>query len=413
MQAQKYKLSNRNFHDAWAFILYIIFTAGANTYYFLQPVTLKMEQLPPPLAISVTLGTIALSFILMTFSFCFFAEAMLHIGCIGAPIASIILACLSGDILAICIAAIYGVISLGLYLAVYRKHIKYSAMVLESSARIIGRYAFILGFTIVVTAAIIVLQVFIALSRVNEDAFNNRIIFLLLFMQLYWTYFNSMYFFTVFSSSIVALDIFTLGLNVNITLESFKNTLYSLGSIAFGGLLVALIATARLAVTMRTDERERRSLISQIFSAIILFILRLLEDIVKFVNKWTFTYMAVHGDSYTNSIKNAFQAASRGNNNILLNSLVIMPIIQLYSLGISILVFSGLALSIKVYVKNVVGYVVLFAISYVILSLGLSTYDSCSKAFLFAYEKDPRAVREKYFKTYEALELQKGRTDLK
>jgi len=119
------------------------------------------------------------------------------------------------------------------------------------------------------------------------------------------------YFSEVFISSLVYCSIESEKLtHTEILKRSLKNTLYALGSICFGSLVLALVKTLRVYVKdqkyKECEQKKKPSALQQILFLIASILLSLLEDLVKFANFLAYPYLAVTGCSYTEAVKNSF-----------------------------------------------------------------------------------------------------------
>lgn len=84
-----------------------------------------------------------------------------------------------------------------------------------------------------------------------------------------------------------------------VTSSVYRSCTYSFGSICFGSLLVAIIQTLRqLADYSRNDDDMK------MIACVIDCILGLIEDIVRYFNKWAFVYVGLYGYAYVDAGKN-------------------------------------------------------------------------------------------------------------
>lgn len=132
-------------------------------------------------------------------------------------------------------------------------------------------------------------------------------------LNFFWTLFNSNYFFQVYNTSVMAFNLYEFSDTSFLT--SLKNTLYSLGSICLGGLLIAIVTTLRFFVDRARNDNDRRNenrnLITSILLCIVTILLSVLENFLEFQNSLTFPYIAIHGKKYSESVKESFDFIER------------------------------------------------------------------------------------------------------
>lgn len=408
MDHQKYKPVKRKFHDAWAFILFIITTSLANAAYIYSnpthPITKEIENrllINTVLYMGTVISAITLCMLLIP-------GPIMHFSFLALPFIEIAFAVYFNNTVMLVMSLIYGAISLFLYFFYYKKNIKYSASVVKGSSSIIlNNFLNILPVVIFSIAAILA-QIFVACKYLDTKYQENYLLYIVCVLQMYWTLFAFQYFIRVYVSSVVTLNLLIVE-NISIAYESIKNTLFCVGSICFGSLLVALITTLRH-LQRKSRSEGRRSLASEILYIIIDVILSILQDIMEFINEWVFVYMALYGESYVNSIKSAYNNVAKGANNTLINSLCVFPMLGLFSLSIAI---GYIALIIFMYdvvsvtYQQWLGIVAVGLSVFLVINVYMIMWDAAVKAFLFGYDKEPYSVRNKFPETYEMLEEQK------
>merc|ERR1739848_703150 len=91
----------------------------------------------------------------------------------------------------------------------------------------------------------------------------------------------------------------------NPTLSSFKRAVtYSLGSICFGSLLVAIIKTMR--ALLNSARRQGRD---NIVACIAACLLSCIERLVEYINLYAFSYVATYGMSYCEAARAVWNLA--------------------------------------------------------------------------------------------------------
>jgi len=255
-------------------------------------------------------------------------------------------------------------------------------------------------------------QVFVACKYIDKHYEKNYFFYIICVLQMYWTFFTFLYLIRVFVSSVIALELMTVQEEVSIPYESAKNTMYCLGSICFGSLLIAIVTTLRH-LQDRSRERGRRSTGGDILYVIIAVILAILQEIIQFINEWTFVYMAIYGKGYVDSIKGAFGILGEGRNSILVNSLCVLPALNVLSIAaalgyIGVLKLMDLKMeTIEDYIPVILSALVVF----ITVDIFFSAFDSATKAFLFTHDREPHSIKNKFPKTYEMMEEQKNKAN--
>lgn len=133
-------------------------------------------------------------------------------------------------------------------------------------------------------------------------------VMVILLVSLYWTQ-------QVFSNIVHCTSCGTAGswwfqgvTAVSPTWGAFKRACTtSLGSIAFGSLLVALIKTLIAIIRSAAHSKGRRNLGQIIIAACALCLLRCIENALRYFNKWGFCFVALYGRSYCEGAKDAIR----------------------------------------------------------------------------------------------------------
>ena len=91
-----------------------------------------------------------------------------------------------------------------------------------------------------------------------------------------------------------------------VTLSAMKRSMWSLGSICFGSLIVAIIRTIRLII--RVAMRQSNALVR----CILLCILRCIEDLVRYFNDYAYVQVAMFGKPYITAAKDTWALVMNG-----------------------------------------------------------------------------------------------------
>lgn len=401
----------RKVHDIWAVILFIIATAACNTIYFMMKPEKPFFHVPPRDLIIASVFYVLSAMSLVSLLLLLIPAFMMHAAFFIFPVLSIGLAVYLKETYSIVTSIIVSIISLVLYFFVYRKNIKYSAQVVKSATSLLLRNSLAFFPVILICVASFLTQIFIAAKYLDTQYEKNYFLYMMFILQMYWVFFTFIYIVRVFVSSVIALEILTVQEEVSIYFESFKNTLYSLGSVCFGALIIALVSTLRH-LHNESHRRSESSRGGEILYLIVSIILAFLQEIVAVINDFTFCYLAIYGKPYIQSIKGAFEIAKTSSNSLLINSLCVIEVLNLFSLVIS-LGYVGLIYLMKNGLKTNEQWISAICAMFVVLSIisvFLNSFDSAVKAFLFTYDKEPISVKNKFPKTYEALEIQKTKS---
>lgn len=302
----------RKFHDAWAFYLYVTFYIGLNTIFLISfnGTTAKSTSIFESFVLrsnfikSFLLHLLFTSlFLLVCISACrYFSKAVL-ITSMGLALVFNFL-----GIIASISKGFFNIVTLLCFIylcyTIYRinKNMEYIARMLRISARIISDHLLFVIFFTIFAFILFSLQLIPALfADMNSSIFQN-LSYLILLLYL-WTASIIYYFKNVLIASIVSNDIEG---NPNSLSTAFYNSAMALGSISYASLVIALISTMKQIVKNmekkdRRNYRSNNNLGNLIVLLIAKLVFKILGDIVEFVNKITFPYLAIHGTSYHDS----------------------------------------------------------------------------------------------------------------
>lgn len=291
---QAYRHPKRKFHDAWALVLFIICTVAANTVYILRAVDKPISGYIPKDLLIYSLVYLIVAITISSVFMMLFPEFFMHFSFIALPLILITHAIIKKDIISLVCRIIYGALCIFYYIFYGRFYIKYSAAVAKTTGKILLNNLFSIVPVTALCITALVAQMFIAHKHMDYNYQESYIIYVVCLLQMFWTFFALLYFMRVYVSSIVAYNVLMVD-NLIIAFESMKNTLFCLGSICFGSLLVAAVSTLR---TMNSRNlRERRDNIFVVILLIIIgVLLSLLEEILNYINEWVFVcipYMVV------------------------------------------------------------------------------------------------------------------------
>ncbi|EOB14224.1 hypothetical protein NBO_33gi001 [Nosema bombycis CQ1] len=347
MDKEKFISKRRTFKDAWAFILYLIYTIGCNSWLIM----LKMESkatffnLNYQLLSVLTISTLII-IILYFLMFAFFCEITMKASVFFFPIAQFVRLCLLSEKKPSEVYfAIFSIMfSIGV-IYLYWRQIPVVSKVLSYTTRICLNHFSSCLFGIAICSLVQIFQIFITYSvMLSLDAKRSTIVLYAVFLNLFWTLANFSYFFKVYISSLVAFHFINSGAKV--FNDSMKNAMYALGSISFGGLIMALIKTCDVIVqNERNGSDEDRNVFSKILMKILSFFFRHIIHFIEFANEFSMSYIAVHGCGYKEAVIESFKLI-KGTSSIALGGLVLIKMM----LGIFSLIMMCVTFALSYYI---------------------------------------------------------------
>lgn len=411
-----FKRSGRKMHDIWALIFFVIYVLTGMTVLALCSNVNDIFKIMKNFNFTIIAYTgffIFIQFFSLLVSLCLFPGPLMHVSCFCVPIMAFIVSLLLGEILAIILSFVFGAISLVIYFVYLRKQIKYAAVIAQKSTEIISKnllliLTYLLGsFCVFSSFMYLILMALLDLqAKKMESMIANFCVFLLVF----WIFFNTLYSCRVLVASTVFLKFLS---DTSSAAESFANLFYSLGSICFGGLLIALVTALRAIVQQERDERQRSGQ-STILLVIVLLFIAILQDLIDYSNQWVFTYIALEGKSYVQSTKEAWQSLFDGRSRGITDNYLVESVLGLFSFFFYLLFTAGLYFIKKDLFIDIAGNAnKIVALSYVLLCylfaciLVYSLFESGVKALTFTFVLFPEQVKRKDQKLADAFERRK------
>lgn len=179
-----------------------------------------------------------------------------------------------------------------------------------------------------------------------------------------------------------------------------RSATYSLGSVCFGSLIVAVIQVIR-SILRSSSENNRGGGILRCVAACLLYYIEL---IVEYFNKWAFIYVGLYGYDYMTAGKRVMSLfKTRGWSTIISDNLV-NRLLGLVSLSIGLLV--GLAtLLVSFFIEEfeskteslpLIGFIIGFAIGIIISSIVMSLLSSSVDAIIVCYAEAPQEFSESH-----------------
>jgi hypothetical protein len=317
-------VKERQFHDAWAFYLFIIFLVGMNTFFLFnsKDVVASVIEFQTEFKILscflLNLG-FTVAFLLLSLIFCSLIPKFLIVTSVLAiPILSAVSFFSFGlnsikqsSVIAI-VLFVFNFIFLIIAGITILSNLEYLSLALKSASKIFFENFFGIFFLQIFTF----LLYFLSLVPVAfVDAKDNQIIGSMRYSAVLlfaWISCILKYFMEVFVSSVVFFHIQKK--DQNVFLNSISNSLYALGSIAFGALIAALITVLKAMAndasspTDANGNPRSRNAVNQILLGISRFLLNALESFVKFANNLAYSYLSINGTDYKESVTQSFQS---------------------------------------------------------------------------------------------------------
>lgn len=194
----------------------------------------------------------------------------------------------------------------GCYVWSIQRRIPFTQILIDISCQIINQYPSI----IVVSLLILIMQIIwilwwsaICVAYMSQSQYSpNNFIVILLLISFYWNLevFKNIGHTT--SCGVAATWFFTQSITHEPTAKSLKRACTtSLGSIAFGSLIVAIISVLRQIIYSIKDKSKHNLII-----CLLDCLLTCLQKMIEYFNMYAFVHVAIYGTSYIKSAKTAW-----------------------------------------------------------------------------------------------------------
>ncbi|EJW02599.1 hypothetical protein EDEG_02996 [Edhazardia aedis USNM 41457] len=409
-----YKAEKRKLHDFWAFVVFVIYGVTVNFLLSMQNTTQiaifgPLEMKDYIYVAACIYGTI----FVFGLGLYFFPTILMHI----SPLILPFLTAYEGFIMSgsfkssnFIAAAISSVISLIIYFVFIMKNVKYSAAVAKAGTTVL--FNNFMSFVIIVIIGTVptAAQSIYALSKISFQTEKFPIWAAVVIMQTYWLAYFVYYAQRVTTATLTYLEIVKTDNSLNTFCESYKNTLFAVGSCALGSFLLALVSTLRWCVS-RNSRNDNENLITKIIQLIALILLKILETIIQTLNSWGFIYLAIHGTSYKDSLSQSLELITKGDCSCLINSFCLNSVLIVYMCVTSICFFTFRISSIRdsdiftlesLATELAIGFIIILGVQN-----GLNCFLSAAHTIMLTYEIDPVSVEHKHSKAANALREQK------
>ncbi|KAI4292303.1 hypothetical protein PAPHI01_1577 [Pancytospora philotis] len=308
----------RKFHDSWAALLFAVTLVLVNT-----TIMFSVPNIAESTGQFLTAGGGARNgLILLAAQF-----ALLLVNCVLGFILLIVCprvliyagfiagfcACLAASVAAgvtgMILAALFAFGMLYFFFVYVHPHIRFISRLIAITALILVLHIVPLCLFLVCIGAVLLLQLAIFGVALNTPG-TSALAYVAIVLLSYWIAGVGTYFFQVLASGIVVHTINVRGEHGSVFGRSFSHALYALGSISYGALLVAIVQSLQHCVASaraRNSRDESRGILGAVFLAISSVMLAIFSDILATINSMVFTYIAVHGTAYRESVGASFQ----------------------------------------------------------------------------------------------------------
>lgn len=307
---------NRKFHDAWAFVLFIITILSCCPLLFIFSETKDyfsfLSYLPLSL-ISVFLVGSLLQFFILLICLLYFPGPLMHASFFILPVLQFLNRCFTHGLIE---NLIYLVVMFSIFMYIYfklfKKHIKYTAIICKKASEKVRVSLFVLlAYSLILTVMISIFSFFISqavgglLLSDSYSVLKKCFICLGALWVCFWALYNTVYAVRVLFSTIIfcrtlqgnSVEVETkkesnepeqqnqrVLTNYTVNMVALRNTLFALGSICFGGLIIGIITALLRFLICKPSNRSDRSAVD-VCCCSFFFIL---AELVHFCNKWTF-----------------------------------------------------------------------------------------------------------------------------
>jgi hypothetical protein len=180
------------------------------------------------------------------------------------------------------------------------------------------------------------------------------------------------------------------------TLASFKRaTTTSFGSICFGSLIVAVIQFMRWILESSRNDDDNNGFLRCVVDCL----LRCIEDIVQYFNRYAFVHIAIYGCGYIEGAKRTFQLCQQCFFAAYFNDCLVVPTLSMFTFAVSVLFgfIAGVALS------SWSAGVLVFLTSALVHQLMFVGVDSAITTIFVCFAENPEALRESDPTLYAAI----------
>jgi hypothetical protein len=171
----------------------------------------------------------------------------------------------------------------------------------------------------------------------------------------------------------------------------------SLGSIALGSLLVAVMRTIIVIVRFCAESAGSQSTILKVAFCCCVCLLSCLERIIKWLTDYAFVYVAVYGTPFITSGFHVVELLATSGVGAIAQQTLVTPVLHLAALlGAAVGGLLGYAAEgVTGLGPAYLGILIGCAIGYILTSVGLAPIDAGSKTLFVCYAESPKELAEK------------------
>jgi hypothetical protein len=337
-----YIKKTRKFHDAWAFMLYLIVHIGCTTFTVLniKEGSLNLEFMNVEIQHAYICFAVVMFFMVINFGgLRLIPNIYLKVMICLFPVITIYIA-IHISRSSTYVTAIFVIFLWGLFMVYYWSKISTIAGIIKITMKLLLSNLFAVICGILICSSLQILQLYVTIQLNVFDLISNRMLYVLILFNTYWSFANFICFYKVYATSVVAYHYINKEEHsVLVCREALRNSFYALGSISFAGFIISLIYTAQyfLEENENSDNNVRSKFnVDRLLIRIISCFSDIVVEVIELVHDLTLPYLAIHGESYIQSTINSYKVYTE-------NSLLFGGIKALdYSLYLSsFLVYAG------------------------------------------------------------------------
>lgn len=309
-------------------------------------------------------------------------------------------------------AVVFGIWALFMviYFFMIRSRIPFAAEMIYTASSVVSLYPgsmFLSYLSIFVKIGFFVLWSYAVTLSQRMEYTQNVIASVFLVFSFYWTFEVIKNIVHVSVSGVVATWYFmSNSMPANPTLGSFGRAMTtSLGSIAFGSLIVAVIKTLRT-ILRAVMNRNSRNWVILILSWIALCFVGCLDRLMQYFNHYAFCQVAIYGKTYIQAAKATWNLFKTSGLEAIVNDNIIDGVLWLGVL------FGGLGTGLSGYVLATfvfpavhpwAGFVTGFVVGFVLLILAMQCLDSAIATIFVCFAEDKETLRATKPQLYQHL----------
>lgn len=418
----------RKFHDAWAYILYLSVSMGSTTYALLsikrkdKAFDFTFNHLKTLVSSSniddskiITCSSILVGIFLFIQFFClrYFPEFFLK--CIVTLFPLVLFAMLFVTKFNIYVLkfSFFATLFWAFFVHKSWKNISLISPIIKTAVNILILRFFSVTTGVLISFLLLCLNIIISRICIILEIDNKRIILTMLFLNFSWSFTNVFYFFKVYITSIIAFHIEAKNnAYLDLFLSSIKNSIFSLGSIAFAGLLISILETFKFlnnffkfSYAINEYNNLQQNLMNRILYCIDSNVINSVKSFVKMINEFTVPYIAIHGTSYKESIKNSFKLIQKYDINPLTGTFVLNFMILIMCIIISMVCLIVSRFIININSENILNVIMLNLGPLLFYSVWTIVFSASFLSLIYLCAERPLFIQEYDKQLYDNIQL--------